>query len=273
MEKGQVITLMIGMVVGLMPTIIQIVKDFYFETWKTKRAVESDFQRHKNWIILAATELCLILRHIIAKDPPDFFDPELVHAQPRYPLTTSPDDPYYRKYYLVVSVYRLSAFLGWLELYRQDVSFLNCGEPDRRNSLDGRIEKIRGELENENLNATSDMEKWSDALILREEQRAIGETMILSDGNTKVVMGYGRYCDLFNPLTGGGQDYWIEKATNFFLIREKGVKDLRSERIKRLILNLVDLVELLDPVRVRGSLYDWRAEYKRSFLTSDNKLN
>ncbi|MCA1628939.1 MAG: hypothetical protein LC785_00550 [Acidobacteria bacterium] len=264
MGKEQIITLMIGIVAGLMPTIIQIVKDFYFETWKTKRAIESDFQRHKNWIVLAAVELCLILRHIVVKDTPDFFDPKLLHTQPSRPATIFPDDLYYRKYYLVVSVYRLSAFLGWLELYRQDITFLNSGEPDKRNYLDGNIEKIRNDLENDKLNRAPDREKWTDALILREEQRAIGETMILSEGGTKIVIGYGKYCDLFNPLTGGGQDYWIEKATNFFLVQESALRDFRPERIKHLIVHLVDLIELLNPERIRGNLSEWRTEYKRS---------
>jgi len=264
MDRATIITLMIGAIVGLMPSVLQIAKDFSFEKWKEKRVLESDFQRHKNWVILAATELCVVLRHLIANERTEFFDENLIHTQPVRPLKTSPDDPYYRKYYLVVSVYRLSAFLGWLELYRQDITFLNSGLADKRNSLDKHIEEIRSVLENEKLNRAVDGEGWADAIILREEQRAIGETMIVSDGNTKSVMGYGRYCDLFNPLTGDGQDYWIEKATNFFLIQQNVTKDFRPERIKLLIINLINLIDLLDTTRTQAKLLEWRAEYKQS---------
>lgn len=255
---------MIGAIVGLMPSILQIAKDFSFEKWKDKRALDSNFQRHKNWVILAAAELCAVLKHIIAKDPPEFFDENLIYTQPARPVKTSSDDPYYRKYYLVVSVYRLSALLGWLELYRQDITFLNSGQADKRNLLEKSVEEIRNVLENEKLNQAPDAGEWADAIILREEQRAIGETMIVSDGNTKSVMGYGKYCDLFNPLTGEGQDYWIEKATNFFLTQQNVAKDFRPERIKLLIIHLVNLIELLGTTRTQAKLLEWRAEFEQS---------
>jgi hypothetical protein len=120
--------------------------------------------------------------------PTNYLQSSLLDFHPDQLEANSAEDPYYKRYRLLSTVYRLCAFLGWLELYRQDVTFLNAGEKKDSKLLEKALENIRNDLADGRLNAALDFQKWNDRLIFREEQRAIGEAMITGT-SPRMVMG------------------------------------------------------------------------------------
>ena len=109
-----------------------VIKDYFFarsiERWKDQRELESVYRKYRDPIVLAALELIRILRQIEAEYVPAYFDPKYVEMDPQYGVVNATADDYFRKYKLTSAVFRLCAFLGWLELYRQDIVFLDSGQ-------------------------------------------------------------------------------------------------------------------------------------------------
>ena len=103
-------------------------------------------------------------------------------------------------------MYRLCAFLGWIELYRQDTTYL---EPDERSSgVERAIYAIRSDLADRNLSKAKDRASWHDALIFREEQRAIGESMIVTVGQSRTLMGYAEFTESFPGSAQALRERW-----------------------------------------------------------------
>lgn len=91
-----------------------------FEQWKAKQSLAQVSRKSQEPIALSAIELCTRFTRICHKDPPDFLQSSLLNTIPEGPTLNSAADPHYRRYTLISTVYRLCAFLGWVELYRQD---------------------------------------------------------------------------------------------------------------------------------------------------------
>lgn len=247
-----------------------VVKEYFFarsfEEWKTKRTLETVYQKYSDPLILTAKELCRILLQICNNYPTNFLDQELLTVHPNKIVDNSIDDVYFRKYKLVSAIYRLCAFLGWLELYRQEIVFLDSGKSDLNNKLESCLHNIRDDLADGKLNNADDWMDWSDALLFREEQRAIGEAMIPEAGNTKVIIGYGKFCELLNAEANEGKVYWIKNASNFFLHSTKGNKDFRIVRMRRLAFHLITLLELLDNRPLPNSFIEYKKEYQTGMV-------
>src|SRR5438105_1843264 len=82
------------------------------EDWKARRQLAGVFRKYRDPIVLSAVELCHRLAEIEAQYPPSFLSSSLASpvSVPSVPTT---DDPYYQRYKLESSVYRLCALLGW----------------------------------------------------------------------------------------------------------------------------------------------------------------
>ena len=194
---------------------------------KARREQQRTYLRQKTQLRLAASELLAVLEPIAsATTPPLFLEEELLYEKPVRPQVPDRSDRYYLKYDLVNTVYRLCAFLGWLELYRTDPAFLR-GPPAESRRLEQCFFDIRNHLGAE---LQSDMKPVADArrdgFILEGDQRAIGEKM-LSRRRTDFVIGYAEFCEtLFrdpprdNPTDDDhptSQNWWIWNATRFFV--------------------------------------------------------
>jgi hypothetical protein len=164
-----------------------------------------------------------------------------------------------RRYKLLSSVYRLCAFLAWIELYRQEIVFLESGEETSTQRLTKAIYAVRADLA-DGFNDAADWPAWRDVLLFREEQRAIGEAMISFKGESRIVIGYGEFVDMIDSNTPAEKVRWIKLAAQF-LMNPAPEKDFRLIRMKRLIVHLVDLVELLAPGRLREEHVRGRALY------------
>jgi hypothetical protein len=232
-----------------------------FEEWKSKRSLEAVYRKYKDPIVLAAMELCNRLEEICKEYPTDFLKTEFIRGVAELPSRSSAVDPYYNRYKLQSSVYRLCAFLGWLELFRQDVVFLYDGKNRINRKVEEAVKGIRSDLADGHLNDAEDWKKWCDALIFREEQRAIGESMITVGTNGRVVLGYGEFSQIVTASPPSGKSLWLKVATHF-LIDLEPYKDFRLIRMKRLIGHLVDLIEALDASRLSDRHKKARSRYR-----------
>lgn len=243
-----------------------ILKDYFFarslEIWKQKRTLEQIYQKYKDPLLLSSRELCLRVAEILKHYPSIFLTSSVLSTSPSKQLKNDISDPYFQKYKLVSTVYRMCSFLGWLELYRQDVVFLRSGEDEHSKKLECCIKEIRADLADGQLNTSDDWPLWRDTLIFREELRAIGESMIDCQGSSKVVFGYARFNEIFDAKEGSCKR-WVNTVVYFFLDLESSGKDFRKIRLQRLVVHLVDLIELLENDDMEEYFDSLRLKYKK----------
>ena len=253
-----VLAAVVTMIGNLAATVLkELVLSRSLEKWKTRQSAHAVYRRLRDPLLLASIELLHRIREIVYQAPTDFLDATLLHERPTGPATNSAEDVYYRRYKLISTVYRLCAWLGWTELYRQSVTFLDSGSESANRRLERQVQKVRADLADGHLNDAADWAEWDDALILREEQRAIGETMLPkgvagSDG----ILGYAAYCKAFDDTSATDGQHWLKTAAGFVLNLKvsKEKKDFRRVRCLRIICHLVDLVSDLDSSRVSQEL-------------------
>jgi hypothetical protein len=214
-----------------------------FDRWKERRALMSLYRKYRDPILLAGEELERRVYEICEAYPTNYLRTEVVDAHPPELQANSIDDPHFRKYRLVSTVYRFCAFLGWLELYRQDVTFLDAGSQRANRRLEEVLTRVRSDLADGQLNQAADWDTWRDRLLFREEQRAVGEGMITGT-NSRVVIGYGVFCTLFEKAAADDGLWWLRVARNFLLDLETS-KDFRRERLQRMQTDLVAMATLL----------------------------
>lgn len=219
---------------------------------RTQRALDLALHRYRDSIVLAALELCSRLMQICRDYPPEFLDSEILQTPPLpSPAADGEDkDLWLHRYTLESSVYRLCALLGWFELYRQAVAFVDTHAASQNRELESLMFLIRADMADMARNISTDAEGWYDVRLLREEQRAIGEAMIHEVEGQRTVLGYGEFCRLFVEKEMVGRARWLRVA-GAFMLDPKAAKDFRLLRLQRMVVHLVDLVGLLAPRRLR----------------------
>ena len=182
--------------------ISEVALPWFWEDRRERRELNAVHQRFREPLCLAARELASRTTEILenylsgAKPyPPKFLRRKnLAVTASRQELTTD-KDPYFVRYKLISTLYRFCAFCGWIELYRQELTFLRAANSKKTRALRAAIQAIRTDLADGHLNEADNWPDWRDLLILREEQRAVGEAMLEERGDKRVVMGYGRFCE------------------------------------------------------------------------------
>lgn len=216
-------------------------KEFYgarsLEHWKARQSLVFVFNRYRKPICMAAEELSGRCYGLATRS-----SGWRASAGSSLIRNINPDARYLR-YKLLSDAYRLCCFLGWIELYRRDRGLLDAGAEGKNRALDASIRSLRSFIADGQLNRHPDRSSWYDALIFREEQRAIGHRMINSSGGG--VIDFGTFCErLEDEASGSGR--WFILAVHFFSFI-KDERDFRRTRMKRLVLNLAELRELLEP--------------------------
>ncbi|HEY5722032.1 MAG TPA: hypothetical protein VIT45_06900 [Allosphingosinicella sp.] len=223
------------------------------EKWKDRRALLHAYRRFQLPIFLAADELSSRCFSISRSDrSPDELDMvlDLAGADKIGRPENAAIDPHYLRYRQASNVYRLCAFLGWVELYRRSVGTLDPAILDRSGRIEARLSDIRGVLADGWLNNLEDWEEWRDALIFREEQRAIGHRMVMSVDPPNVI-DFGTFFEMLHADPKGVEDArWFMNAAAFFN-RLRAEQDFRLLRLKMLVVHLTALMELLQPGRVK----------------------
>ena len=131
------------------------------------------------------------------------------------------------------TIFRIAQYFGWSEILRRDIQFLSFPEAEatrRVVELQTAIAKCFG---------TS---RGGHALMIwTDEQRAIGERMIVDEFGKVLCMGYARFHD----------EYEARFAPSCARIRAELQIDGGRRRIRDVQHLLCELVETLDPARVR----------------------
>jgi uncharacterized membrane protein YbaN (DUF454 family) len=253
----------VGSVVSTLGALFGILlKDYLFsrsfERWKQRQTLELLYQRYRDPLLLSARELASRLAEIAASYPTVFLTAPVLASRPATQLKNSTEDAYFRRYKLLSTVYRFCAFLGWLELYRQEITYLHSGSSKHSSELERAISLIREDLADGQLNKAQDWDTWRDALVFREELRAIGESTIETRNAVRTVMGYGRFVELFDSKDGSPTQRWARVLLNFLLDLSVDRQDFRRIRLQRLVVHLVGLLELLDETPVEKRLIEAR---------------
>jgi len=243
----------VGAIITTVGSLVALfLKDFlfvrYFDSIKEKRTLKSLFKKYNDPLVLSAIELTRRLDELIRNYPTliKVFTTDNFKLTPRVQTSNDATDPYFLKYKIVSTLYRFCSVLGWLELYRQEMTFLESHSTKRTIKLLQIIEKIRTPLaDGQLIEGKDDWLEWRDILILREELRAIGEGMIENNKEKKSIMGYGKFQEMIDQYSTDDKPVWLRPTINFFLDYDV-VKDFRQERLKLLHNGLLDLVEFLN---------------------------
>src|ERR1035437_8046900 len=91
-------------------------------------------------------------------------------------IANSADDEYYQRYKFISTLYRLCAWLGWVELYRQEVAFLDSGQQKTNGAFERDLDAIRSSLADGHLNEAED---WLECMRKRNRTLtpAVGATV------------------------------------------------------------------------------------------------
>jgi hypothetical protein len=238
-------------------------KDYVFvrssEKWKERQTLQSVHRRYRDPLRLTAEELRSRLALICAEYPPAFLSADVLEDQSPILMDNLVTDPYFEKYRFISTAYRLCAFLGWIELYRQELTFLYSGLKGDDQRLDEAIKGFQGDLADGHLNDAKDFTAWVDRLIFREEQRAIGARMIRGDDH-RVVLGYENFREDFERTDDDGGLWWLRTIRRFLMVDAaqlqglEPVNDFRLERYKRMVAHLERCISVLSPLPRRRIL-------------------
>jgi hypothetical protein len=196
-----------------------------FETEKHRRAAMIDrglaaedvLSRYREPLAAAAYDLQSRLYNILRLD---FFD--------RYGQGTDRADEA-----LTTTAFRVAQYFGWAEILRRDIQFLSFPEQDTTR----KVTHLQAEIASHFLTHRygEKMMIWGD------EQRAIGERMIVEQHGTVLCMGYATFrdcCDsAFTP--------WSTR------IKTEIGHETAQPRIQQVQHVLCDLVRALDPDQLR----------------------
>lgn len=257
----------LGAIISTLGSLFGVVlKDYFFsrsfERWKQHQTLEQVYQKFRDPLLLSARELASRTAEVLEHFPPVYLNKDVLASRPEKQIENSSDDPYFQRYKLVSTAYRLSAFMAWVELYRQELTFLHPGNNAHAAKLEQAVGLIRSDLADGQLNDAPDWDKWSDTLLFREELRAIGESLIEIRGSTRAVMGYGRYCEHLEATTSNAVQRWSPVVLNFFFDLQPNGKDFRQTRLKRLLVHLVELMRLIDHNSIEPDLEKACGEFR-----------
>jgi len=147
--------------------------------------------------------------------------------------------PRERDYAIENTVFLFAQYLGWTELIRQEVQFLDLGKDDKTRALRTRQDEIYSILQT--------YERGPRLRLFAGDQRAIGELMIeRPPGMTPRCLGYATFRLQRPPSI----DAWLDPLRED-LLALSATDPLEKDRLVALQGSLVELLDLLDPLKVR----------------------
>jgi hypothetical protein len=144
-----------------------------------------------------------------------------------------------RDYAALNTAYVVAEYLGWLEILRREVQFLDFGDEDRNTLLTDRLDKVRVVFRDDALDPVF--------RVFNGEQRAIGEVMScpLEGTSRQTCIGYARFIERQAEPEFAR---WFSKLQEDVevLASEPGQ---HTERLRALQRALVDLIDCLQKDR------------------------
>ncbi len=131
-------------------------------------------------------------------------------------------------------------YLGWVEIFRRDLQFLDLGDSKSNRQTMFLIATV-----SETLSAAV-MSETECFRIFRADQRAIGELMIDpgSKPGERRCLGYAAFCAML--ASGGAPAEWVQELISHVELAALE-PDKAQDRLTRLQHQLIDLIDLLDP--------------------------
>jgi hypothetical protein len=161
-------------------------------------------------------------------------------------------DPEQELYARRFTVYTLAEYLCWVEIIRRELRFLDLGAEEENQEFTRRLLAVTNRLSNQTQAETH-------FRLFRGQQRALGELMMVPIHGTShhdclTYPEFSRRLDDDARFLG-----WFER-----LLRDvDGIADpeISNERLVRTQWALIDLIDFLDPARVRLGA-DYREKYQ-----------
>lgn len=151
-------------------------------------------------------------------------------------------EPGARDYARDSTLWLIGQYLGWTEILRREVQFLDLGEASANRRLQARLQRITQAF------ATDDEALTPVFRLFRGEQRAIGELMIAAADPQGRVTCVG-YADFTVRVRSDPLRPWFVRLEQD--LERIAAMPYDCPRLVHLQRALVDLVDLLDPERVR----------------------
>ena len=150
------------------------------------------------------------------------------------------DDP--ASYPLDHTLYVFAQYLGWREIIREEVRFLDLGATEATRRLGELLENVTSTI------STSTAGVPASFRLYRGEQKAMGEQMMVMRGQRYRCLGYA---DFVAALREESFAAWFDKLRADLV----GLRERRraTGRLGRLQHALIDLIDYLDPDRIRFS--------------------
>ncbi|HEY8554272.1 MAG TPA: hypothetical protein VIL43_07015 [Burkholderiales bacterium] len=129
--------------------------------------------------------------------------------------------------------FRLAQYFGWTEILRRDIQFLAF--PEDANTM--KVAELQLEI-----TRRFGTDRYGDAMMIwSDEQRAIGERMIVEEHGKVLCMGYARFQDEVDRVYAG----------SLARVRAQVHAEAARRRLRDVQHLLCELVETLDARRVR----------------------
>ncbi len=218
---------LISAAVALASAIISVYAQFGLARYHAKQQAEATVAKYREPLIYAAHELQSRLYNI-----------DQLHFLHKYYLSGDDLD---REYALESTLYVIGQYFAWTEILRREIQFLNLGEVE----VTRRLAQLQEQI---NVLFHSDTPRLGEVLrLFRGEQRAIGECMIITKGDSDICRGYADF------VTDRS-----EELRRWFARLEKDIDTMarsstRHDRLVELQHAVVELIDCLDPDYMRFS--------------------
>ncbi len=148
-----------------------------------------------------------------------------------------------KEYAIKNTLYVIAEFLGWIEILRREVQFLDLGDVEANRQLENLLTNIQETFLVDGMDLTF--------RLFRGEQRAIGELMLVEqDGPNGKYLECKGFAEFTMCLEDADFSKWFSKLENdieILAIKEQG----HEQRLIMLQHTLIDLIDFLDPNCIR----------------------
>lgn len=218
----------IGAVVSLIVAGFNVYAQFGLERFKARRQAEAILAKYREPLIYAAFDLQSRLYNIVRQ-----------HFLAVYYVSDNDSE---REYALENTLFVIAQYFGWTEIVRRDIQFLNLGATEATRKLTQLQEEISDAFQ-------SDAPEYGRTLrVFRGEQRAIGECMIVAEGDHSTCEGYASFVS--DRDTSFRR--WFGQLTKDVDTMARGPIELHVRAVM-VQHALIDLIDFLDPDCMRFS--------------------
>jgi hypothetical protein len=146
-----------------------------------------------------------------------------------------------REYARENTLYVLAEYLGWVEILRREVRFMELGDEVANRDWATRLGAVRSTLQRDD-----DLPPCF--RLFNGQQRAIGEIMVADGGERLEIIGYAKF---LSSQQDPEFNRWFGHLREDIDVLAREPNGGHDERLRALQRVLIDLIDLLDPEAVR----------------------